>query len=45
MLLLFAPGAPRQEYFEALAERAASGQQLTEEERVEFLRRHDQYMV
>lgn len=45
MLLLFAPGAPREKYFEALAERAATGQQLTEEERIAFLRRHDQYMV
>ena len=45
MLLLFAPGAPREKYFEALAERAATGQQLTEDERVDFLRQHDQYML
>jgi mannose-6-phosphate isomerase-like protein (cupin superfamily) len=43
MLLLFAPGAPREAYFEALAERAATGRRLPEAERVEFLRRHDQY--
>lgn len=43
MLLLFAPGAPREAYFEAIAERAASGAALSAEERVEFLRSHDQY--
>ena len=45
MLLLFAPGAPREGYFEALAEFAASGRQLTAEQETEFLRSHDQYMV
>jgi mannose-6-phosphate isomerase-like protein (cupin superfamily) len=44
-LLLFAPGAPREAYFEALAEMAASGRQLTPQEYTEFLARHDQYMV
>ena len=43
MLLLFTPGAPREVYFEALAEHAASGVELTDAERIEFLRRHDQY--
>lgn len=43
MLLLFAPGAPRETYFEANAARAASGTRLTEEERLAFLREHDQY--
>lgn len=43
MLILFTPGAPREAYFEALAEMAAQGTVLTDEERVEFLRRHDQY--
>ena len=43
MLLLFAPGAPRETYFESLVERAAAGIQLTPEERIEFLRTHDQY--
>ena len=43
MLLLFAPGAPRERYFEELAERALSGRPLPDEERIEFLRRHDQY--
>lgn len=45
MLLLFAPGADREEYFEGLAELAASGRQLSDEERAEFLHRHDQYTV
>ncbi|HKG51942.1 MAG TPA: cupin domain-containing protein [Actinomycetales bacterium] len=45
MLLLFTPGAPREAYFEALAEVAASGRELDEQERAELLRRHDQYMV
>ncbi|MGY1753464.1 cupin domain-containing protein [Blastococcus sp. SYSU D01042] len=43
MLLLFAPGAPRESYFEWNAARAASGESLTEEERIAFLRAHDQF--
>ena len=43
MLLLFCPGAPRERYFEALAELAESGRTMSDEERVEFLRSHDQY--
>ncbi len=45
MLILFAPGAPREAYFEALAEIAASGRQLSAEEWTQLYRRHDQYMV
>jgi mannose-6-phosphate isomerase-like protein (cupin superfamily) len=45
MLLLFTPGAPRETYFEALAELAASGREMSPEETTEFLRRHDQFMV
>jgi mannose-6-phosphate isomerase-like protein (cupin superfamily) len=45
MLLLFAPGAPREAYFEALAEMASTGRQLSNDEYTEFLRGHDQYMV
>lgn len=45
MLILFAPGPPREEYFRATAELAATGRQLTPEERTEFLAKHDQYMV
>jgi uncharacterized RmlC-like cupin family protein len=43
MLILFTPGAPREAYFEALVELAASGRELTEGERVAFLAEHDQY--
>jgi mannose-6-phosphate isomerase-like protein (cupin superfamily) len=39
MLLLFAPGAPREGYFEGLAGLA----QLTEEERAQFFVDHDTY--
>jgi len=45
MLILFAPGAPREAYFEALAEIAASGRQLSDEEWLELGRRHDNYFV
>ena len=45
MLLLFTPGAPREAYFEGLAELAASGRQPSQEEMTEFYRQHDQYMV
>jgi mannose-6-phosphate isomerase-like protein (cupin superfamily) len=43
MLILFTPGAPREAYFEALGEMAASGRRVSEQERLEFLRSHDQY--
>lgn len=45
MLILFAPGAPRERYFTELAELAASGRTLSDEERTEFLARHDQYQA
>jgi quercetin dioxygenase-like cupin family protein len=45
MLILFAPGAPREEYFKELAEIGNSGRQLSPEEWTELYRRHDQYMV
>ncbi|MFD0904102.1 cupin domain-containing protein [Actinomadura sediminis] len=41
MLMLFAPGAPREEYFEGLTELAG----LTEEERAEFFIRHDSFFI
>jgi quercetin dioxygenase-like cupin family protein len=44
MLLLFAPGAPREDYFETLAE-VASGGVLSEEERSEFYLKHDTYWL
>jgi quercetin dioxygenase-like cupin family protein len=44
MLLLFAPGAPREEYFETLAE-VARGRKLSDEEWAEFFGRHDTYWL
>jgi quercetin dioxygenase-like cupin family protein len=44
MLLLFTPGAPREEYFETLLE-IAKGKSLTEEERAEFFLRHDNHWL
>ena len=43
MLLLFAPGAPREEYFETLAHLAENP--LSPEERAEFMARHDTYWI
>lgn len=43
MLLLFAPGAPREDYFEGLARAAVTP--MTDEERAEFMVRHDTYWV
>jgi mannose-6-phosphate isomerase-like protein (cupin superfamily) len=45
MLILFAPGPPREAYFRELAERIASGHQASDDERAAFLARHDQYEV
>jgi quercetin dioxygenase-like cupin family protein len=44
MLLLFAPGAPREEYFETLAA-VGHGRQLTEAERADLYERHDNIWV
>jgi hypothetical protein len=44
MLILFAPGAPREDYFETFA-RMADGLVLTAEERTAFFVRHDTYWV
>jgi quercetin dioxygenase-like cupin family protein len=43
MLILFAPGAPRERYFRALAEMRADGVEMSPEERAAFLAEHDQY--
>jgi len=43
MLILFAPGAPLERYFEELAEMAATGRTLSTEEWIELWARHDQY--
>jgi mannose-6-phosphate isomerase-like protein (cupin superfamily) len=44
MLLLFAPGAPREDYFETLVE-VAHGRTMTPDERAEFMLRHDTYWL
>ncbi len=41
MLILFAPGAPREAYFEGLADLG----RLSEEGKTEFFIRHDTYWV
>ena len=43
MLLLFAPGAPREDYFETLARLAQNP--MTPEGRAEFMTRHDTYWL
>jgi quercetin dioxygenase-like cupin family protein len=45
MLLLFTPGAPREEYFEWLVEIGTGIRTLSEDERAEFYLRHDTYWV
>lgn len=45
MLILFAPGAPREDYFREAAALAESGREMTPDERAAFLARHDQFMV
>jgi mannose-6-phosphate isomerase-like protein (cupin superfamily) len=44
MLILFAPGAPREGYFEAIAERVA-GRSYTDEEWAQVCERHDNYFL
>ena len=45
LLILFAPGAPREAYFEGLVEMFTSGREVTQEEYVAFCERHDNYFV
>jgi hypothetical protein len=45
MLILFASGAPRERYFDWLAEIIASGRQLSEAEWTKFYAENDQDMV
>ena len=45
LLILFAPGIPRERYFTELAEIAQSGRQLSAQEWTEFYAQHDQFMV
>ena len=42
MLILFVPAPPREVYFRELAERIASGRQVSDEDRAAFMARHDQ---
>ena len=44
MLILFAPGATREPYFETLA-RVAAGLVMSDEEKVDFYARHDNHWV
>lgn len=44
MLILFVPGAPREDYFETLA-RVAEGLVLTHDQKTEFFLRHDTYWL
>lgn len=45
MLLMFTPGAPREEYFEWLRELGTGERTLSEDERAEFYLRHDTYWL
>ena len=45
MLLLFAPGAPREEYFEQLVELAGGTRTMTDDERRAFSLRHDNHWI
>jgi hypothetical protein len=44
MLLLFAPGAPREEYFETLAQ-VGHGLKLTDAQRADLYERHDNHWI
>ena len=43
MLLLFTPGAPREPYFDTLADVASSGRQLSRDELLQLWLEHDTY--
>lgn len=45
ILMILTPGAPREAYFEGLAEIGKSGHQPTEEEMAKFFIRHDNYFL
>jgi mannose-6-phosphate isomerase-like protein (cupin superfamily) len=45
MLILFAPGAPREAYFEGLRHIADTGERPSPEDMAEFFRIHDTYWV
>ena len=43
MLILFAPGSPREEYFQELAAIRSSGGTLSDKDWIALWARHDQY--
>jgi oxalate decarboxylase/phosphoglucose isomerase-like protein (cupin superfamily) len=45
MLILFAPGAPRERYFEGLAEIGRTPVRPSDEDMAEFYRNHDTFWV
>ena len=45
MLILFAPGTPRERFFSELADIEATGRELTSDEWRDFYLRHDQVNV
>ena len=45
MLVLFAPGTPREQFFQELGEIATTQRELTRQEWVELYARHDQYLA
>ncbi len=45
MLILFAPGAPRERYFEGLVELAENADRPSADDMAEFYREHDTYWV
>jgi mannose-6-phosphate isomerase-like protein (cupin superfamily) len=45
MLILFAPGAPREEYFETIGQLAAGAAAMNDAERAEFYLRHDNIWI
>jgi mannose-6-phosphate isomerase-like protein (cupin superfamily) len=45
MLILFAPGAPREEYFETLGKLADGSMTMSDAERLEFSLRHDNIWI
>ena len=45
MLILFAPGTPREDFFKELADITSSGRELSPSEWTDLYARHDQFMV
>jgi mannose-6-phosphate isomerase-like protein (cupin superfamily) len=45
ILILFSPGAPRERFFQEMAEIAGSGRQLSQREWAELYAGHDQFMA